>query len=163
MPAAPESPALTSIRQRLDTLEEKITGGFAALAQELHTLHVSSSPAAVGTEVTSETVLPLMTDVLRHNLIEHLNPVLAAMKRLEERIGFVANRPKFSGGGGVAAARIAEPWRTEQGRPPGPPRSQQNGQRPTPSTAAVDASFGSLSTRTFRSTPIARSRICGRR
>jgi hypothetical protein len=133
LPAAPESPALTSILQRLDTLEEKITGGFAALAQELHTLHVSSSPAAVGTEVTSETVLPLMTDVLRHNLIEHLNPVLAAMKRLEERIGFVANRLKFSGGGGGGSGQDRQkPWRTEQGRPPRPQRSQQNGQRPTP-------------------------------
>ncbi len=132
--AAPESHALTSILQRLDGLEEKITNGFAALAQEIHTLHVSSSPAAVGTEVSVETVLPLMTDALRHNLMEHLNPVLAAVKRLEERIGFVANRLKFSGGGGGGGGGQdrQKPWRAEQGRHPRPQRGPQNGQRPTP-------------------------------
>src|SRR5262249_27861782 len=127
--AAPESHALTSILQRLDGLEEKITNGFAALAQELHTLQGSSSPAAAGTEAPAETVLPLMTDVLRHNLMEHLNPVLAAVKRLEERIGFVANRLKFSGGGGGGGGQDRQkPWRAEQGRHPRPQRSQQNGQ-----------------------------------
>src|SRR5262249_17865096 len=127
-----ESHALTSILQRLDGLEEKITNGFATLTQELHTLHIASNPAAAGTDTTAETVLPLMTDALRHNLMEHLNPVLAAVKRLEERIGFVANRLKFSGGGGGGGQDRQKPWRAEQGRHPRPQRGQQNGQRPTP-------------------------------
>lgn len=136
LPAAPESHAVESILQRLDTLEEKITSGFAVLAQEIRTLNVTPAPAVVGSETTPEAVLPLMTDVLRHNLMEHLNPVLAAMKRLEERIGFVANRLKFSGGGGGGSGSGGQdrqkPWRNEQGRHPRPQRGQQNGQRPTP-------------------------------
>src|SRR5262249_58103730 len=100
LPVAPETPALASILQRLDTLEEKITGGFAALSAELNTLTAVPISDAVESEATSEAALPLMTDVLRHNLMEHLTPVMAALKRLEERIGFVANRLKFSGGGG---------------------------------------------------------------
>ncbi len=123
-----EARALTSILQRLDALEEKITGGFTVLTEELRPLHVAPLPAAVEPGTTPEAVMSLLADVLRHNLMEHLTPVTAALKRLEERIGFVANRLKFSGGGGGGQDR-QKPWRGEQGRHPRPPRGQQNGQQ----------------------------------
>src|SRR5262249_61183823 len=114
--------------------EKKPKNGSPPLQKDPHTPHTPPTPAAAGTDTTAETVLPLMTDALRHNLMEHLNPVLAAVKRLEERIGFVANRLKFSGGGGGGGGQDRQkPWRAEQGRHPRPQqRGQQNGQRPTP-------------------------------
>jgi hypothetical protein len=131
-----ETPVLASILQRLDTLEEKITDGFAALVVELRTLNATPPPAATEPGITPEVLLPPIADVLRHNLMEHLTPITAAMKRLEERIGFVANRLKFSGGSGGSSGGQdrQKPWRGEQGRhAPRPPRGQQNGQpRPAP-------------------------------
>jgi hypothetical protein len=130
--AAPETQALTSILQRLDQLEEKIAGGFAALASEVRALQAAPRSATAESGAGPDTIVPLIADALRHNLMEHLTPVTAALKRLEERIGFVANRLKFSGGSGGGQDR-QKPWRgSEQGRHPRPPRGQQNGQQRQP-------------------------------
>ena len=76
-------------------------------------------------------------------------PVTAALKRLEERIGFVANRFKQGGGGGQERQK---PWRQDHGRRPRPQRErgQANGQRSAqgqpqqwtpPSAASVQGHF----------------------
>lgn len=130
-PATPAVDGTTLILRRLEALEEKITGGFAALTEELRVLRTTPSPAAAEGEALPESALALVADVLRRNLMEHLNPVTAGLKRLEERVGFVANRLKHGGGGGGGQER-PKPWRHEQGRHPRPPRGQQNSPRPNP-------------------------------
>lgn len=141
-----ETDALASILQRLDVLEEKISAGFSGLAEEVRAL--KTIPATGGAETASDESLPLIADLLRRHLMEHLTPVTAGLKRLEERIGFVANRLKHGGGGGGQDRQ--KPWRHEQGRHARQPRGQQNGQRPNqgqpqqwtpPSAASVQGHF----------------------
>ena len=154
-PSAPEPDALVSIFQRIDALEEKISASFSGLAEELHTRETPQAPGGVESEAITDSTLPLVADLLRRNLMEYLTPVMAGLKRLEERIGFVANRLKHGGsgsssGGGGGPDR-QKPWRHEQGRHARPPRPQQNGQRPQnqgqpqpwtpPSAASVQGHF----------------------
>lgn len=132
-PGAPEPDVLAPILQRLDALEEKISVGFSGLAQELHTREPLQESGRGEPEAMTDSALPLVADLLRRNLMEYLTPVMAGLKRLEERIGFVANRLKHGGsgsssGGGGGPDR-QKPWRHEQGRHARPPRPQQNGQR----------------------------------
>jgi hypothetical protein len=144
-PTAPEMDTLPLVLQRLETLEEKITTGFTTLADELRAL--KATPAESASVV--ESLAPLMGDWLRQSLPEHLNPLAATLKRLEERIGFVANRLKHGGGGGGQERQ--KPWRQEQNRHARPPRGlPQNGQRPNqgqpqpwtpPSAASVQGHF----------------------
>jgi hypothetical protein len=147
-PTVSEADALTSILQRLDTLEEKISSGLFGLMEEVRAL--KTTPAAGGTESEAglDSSLHLVADLLRRHLMEHLTPVTAGLKRLEERIGFVANRLKQGGSGGGQDRQ--KPWRHEQGRHARPPRGQQNGQRPSqgqpqqwtpPSAASVQGHF----------------------
>lgn len=139
-PPVAEGETLTFILGRLDALEEKVARSFAELVEELRTFKVtlSTPPTSVG-EGESETDLPLVADVLRKNLMEHLTPVTAAIKRLEERVGFVANRLKHGGGGGSGGGGGGQDrpksWRHDQGRHQRPPRGQQNTQRPNPPQA----------------------------
>jgi hypothetical protein len=134
---APEGEILTTILSRLEVVEEKIVGSVAALVEELRTFKEAlTPPAAPDTELPPESTLPLVADLLRKNLMEHLTPVTAAIKRLEERVGFVANRLRQggggSGGGGGGGQDRPKPWRQDQGRHQRPPRGQQNTQRPNP-------------------------------
>jgi hypothetical protein len=113
-------------------LEDRIVSGFTALTEEVRALKVTPVATEASAETGPESSLPLVADLLRKNLMEHLTPVLAALKRLEERIGFVANRLKHGGGGGGGGPDRPKSWRHDQGRHQRPPRGQQNGQRPTP-------------------------------
>jgi len=146
-PAAPEVDLLAPVLHRLELLEEKITAGFTMLVDELRAF--KTMPATAESETTSESVVALVRDLLRQSLPEHLNPVSTALKRLEERVGFVANRLKHGGGGGGQERQ--KPWRQEQNRHARLSRGpQQNGQRPPqgqpqpwtpPSAASVQGHF----------------------
>lgn len=149
----PEGEILTTILGRLEAVEEKIAGSLTALVEELRTFKEAvTPPAAPDAELPPESTLPLVADLLRKNLMEHLTPVTAAIKRLEERVGFVANRLKHGGGGGGGGGgqERPKPWRQDQGRHQRPPRGQQNTQRPNqpqpqqwtpPSAASVQGHF----------------------
>ena len=145
-----ETDALASILQRLETLEEKISAGFSGLTEEVRALKTIPATGGAESEATPDASLPLIADLLRRHLMEHLTPVTAGLKRLEERVGFVANRLKHSGSGGGGGQERQKPWRHEQGRHPRPPRGQPNGQRPNqgqpqqwtpPSAASVQGHF----------------------
>lgn len=61
-------------------------------------------------EQPSETFLPIVADLIRQNLTEHLSPLTTALRRLEERVGFVSNRLKPGPGG----PDRQKPWRRDQ-------------------------------------------------
>lgn len=149
-PTVSEADALASILQRLDTLEEKISAGFLGLTEEVRALKTIPAAGGAESEAVLDSSLPLVADLLRRHLMEHLTPITAGLKRLEERIGFVANRLKHGGSGGGSGQDRQKPWRHEQGRHARSPRGQQNGQRPNqgqpqpwtpPSAASVQGHF----------------------
>ena len=146
-PDVPGTDALAALVQRLDALEEKITASLSGLMEELQALKTTSAAQGAEGESVPDSSLPLVADLLRRNLTEHLAPVTAALKRLEERIGFVANRFKQGGGGGQERQK---PWRQDHNRHARAPRGQPNGQRPVqgqpqqwtpPSAASVQGHF----------------------
>ena len=122
-PAVPPTPDLLAVvTERLNVLEEKIAGGLSSLTAEIHTLKPDPGlPSPDGT-VTSETFLPVVADLIRRNLMEQVNPVIASLKRLEERVGFISNRLKQPPPAGPDHRQ--KPWRHEQqqrhNRPRGP-------------------------------------------
>jgi hypothetical protein len=84
----------------------------------------------------------MVADLLRRSLAEHLTPITAALKRLEERIGFVSNRLKHQPGG----QERQKPWRHDQS--PHARSRRHNGPRPgqgqpwsPPSAASVQGHF----------------------
>lgn len=113
--------ALAPLSQRLDVLEEKITNGLSALSAEVHTLAAAASKNAEG-DAPTETFLPIVADLIRRSLMEHLTPVTAALKRVEERVGFIGNRLKHPAGG----QERQRPWRHE------PPRHARPKPHPAP-------------------------------
>lgn len=137
--ALPSDPdPLLLVHERLNAIEEKIASGFAALAAEIHARTTVPPMGTPVGDVTTDATLPLLTDVFRRQLMEQMSPVTAGMKRLEERIGFVANRLKHggsnsggssSGGGGGGGPERPKPWRNEPARHARPRGGgQQNGQ-----------------------------------
>jgi hypothetical protein len=146
-PAPPPAPAagpdgLGPVIQRLDGLEEKITTGLAALARELQALAAKPAAPSPDDGAPAETVLPIIADLIKRNLMEHLTPISATLKRLEERIGFVSNRLKNQPGG----QERQKPWRHDQPRHPRhrPPNGQRSGQGQSwgpPSAASVQGHF----------------------
>lgn len=147
-PPAPDT--LLIVLERLNSVEEKIASGFAALAEEIRALKAAPPAEIPEGDAAADTALPLLADIFRRHLMEQLSPVTAGMKRLEERIGFVANRLKHGGsssGSGGSGQERQKPWRNEQGRHARPrsggpqngqPRPPQNQPPPswTPSSAA---------------------------
>jgi hypothetical protein len=75
--------------------------------------------------MTSETFLAMVADLIRRNLMEQVNPMIASLKRLEERVGFIGNRLKQPLPGGQEHRQ--KPWRHEPQQRYNRPR----GQRPT--------------------------------
>ena len=146
LPSAPTEAVnpdvLAPLVQRLSDFEEKITASFATLATEVQALQANPVGRSPEGDTPSETVLPIIADLIRRNLVEHLTPITAALKRLEERIGFVSNRLKNSPGG----QERQKPWRHDQQRHPR--HRPQNGPRPgqgqpwsPPSAASVQGHF----------------------
>jgi len=118
--------ALAALVQRLDSLEEKFALGFSGLAEELRSLKTTLAARNGEAESSSDSSLPLIADLLQRNLAEYLAPMTATLKRLEERIGFVANRFKQGGSGGQERQK---PWRQDHSRHSRSQRGQANGQR----------------------------------
>jgi hypothetical protein len=147
--APPSSPpdtvnadGLAPLVQRLSDFEEKVTASFATLASEMQALQAKPAGRLPEGDTPSETVLPIIADLIRRNLVEHLTPITAALKRLEERIGFVSNRLKNSPGG----QERQKPWRHDQQRhprhrPPNGPRPGQGQPWSPPSAASVQGHF----------------------
>jgi hypothetical protein len=135
VPTDSDAEALAPLFQRLDALEEKITNSFSTLTAELLAL----KNAAGSSDTSSETFLPLVADLIRRSLMEHLTPVIAALKRLEERVGFIGNRLKYPGGG----QERQKPWRHDQPRR-ARPRGQHNAPRPGPGQSWAPPSAASV-------------------
>jgi hypothetical protein len=145
--AVPLTPDLLAVvTERLNALEERIAGGLSSLTVEIHALKPDPElPSPDGT-VNSETFLPVVADLIRRNLMEQVNPVIASLKRLEERVGFISNRLKQPPPGGQEHRQ--KPWRHEQQQRYNRPRGQrpagggssgsggQQGQTWTPPSAA---------------------------
>jgi len=133
---------LTALSERLTAVEEKITTGFSALASAVAALQTALASQRPDGGDPAETILPVVADLIRRNLTEHLTPITAALKRLEERIGFVSNRLKHPPGG----QERQKPWRHDQS--PHPRSRRHNGPRPgqgqqwsPPSAASVQGHF----------------------
>jgi hypothetical protein len=112
------SPAelLAPLLERLNAVEEKITAGFSTVATTIQGVQTAPAPAPPEEGEQTETFLPIVADLIRRSLTEHLTPITAALKRLEERVGFVSNRLKHAPGG---QQERQKPWRHDQ-----PPRSR---------------------------------------
>jgi hypothetical protein len=150
---APDGPAtptaelgsdnLQVLTERLSALDEKVTTSLSALATEIHNLQRTPSTTAAEGNLESETVLPIIGDLVRRHLMEHLNPLIASLKRIEERVGFIGNRLKHPGP--TQEQRQKPPWRHDQQRhnrprshngAPRPGQGQGQGQQWTPPSAA---------------------------
>ena len=133
----PAPDPLARLAPRLDDLEAKITSSLSALNSELQAHKGAASAAHPDGQAPADTFLPIVADLIRRNLMEHLTPVTAALKRIEERIGFIGDRLKHSAGG----PERQKPWRHDQPRHPRPPRPHPaprpgQGQPWTPPSAA---------------------------
>jgi hypothetical protein len=146
-PAVPPTPDLLAVvTERLNALEEKIIGGLSSLTAEIHALKPDPEVPSPDGTVTSETFLPAVADLIRRNLMEQVNPMIASLKRLEERVGFIGNRLKQPLPGGQEHRQ--KPWRHEPPQRYNRPRGQrpaggggssnggQQGQTWTPPSAA---------------------------
>jgi len=140
----PAPDPLARLAPRLDDLEEKITNSLSTLNSELQALKSAASAAHPDGQAPADTFLPIVADLIRRNLMEHLTPVTAALKRIEERIGFIGNRLKHPAGG----PERQKPWRHDQPRHPRPPRPHPAPPRPgqgqpwtPPSAASVQGHF----------------------
>lgn len=110
--AEPGPDSLLLLTQRLDTLEEKMTSGLSTLIAEVRALTAAGSTRS-GDSPPSDTFLPVVADLIRRSLTEHVTPLTAALKRLEERMGFISNRLKHPASG---PPERQKPWRHDQQR-----------------------------------------------
>lgn len=145
-PAGPAIPDLLAVvTARLNALEEKMAGGLSSLTAEIHALKPDPQAPSSDSALTSETFLPLVADLIRRNFMEQVNPLIASLKRLEERVGFIGNRLKQPLPGGPEHRQ--KPWRHEPQQRYNRPRGQrpagggsnnggQQGQTWTPPSAA---------------------------
>jgi hypothetical protein len=151
VPASPSFSAeplvenLQLLTERVNALEEKITASVETLASMVQTLkNQEAATVSAENEPSDETVLPVIADVIRQSIMEQLNPLVASLKRIEERVGFIGNRLKQ---GQSQDQRQKPPWRHDQQRHNRPPRGP-NGQRAPqgqpwnpPSAASVQGHF----------------------
>ena len=139
----PVQEEIVALQQRLETLEEKFSQGLSALVAEmgaLRTALIAKSPKA---EITQETLGSLFTELMQKNIGEQLGSVTGTLRRIEERVGFIGNRLKSSGGG----QGRNRTWRRDQSSN-ARPKGQQNVPRPgqgqnwtPPSAASVQGHF----------------------
>ncbi|MBI3797812.1 MAG: hypothetical protein HY268_12700 [Deltaproteobacteria bacterium] len=124
------SPAelLAPLLERLNAVEERITTGFSTVATTIQGLPLAPAPARPEEGEQTETFLPIVADLIRRSLTEHLTPIIAALKRIEERIGFVSNRLKHAPNG---QQERQKPWRHDQ-PPHSHPRRHGGGGAPRP-------------------------------
>lgn len=116
--------AILQLKARVETLEEKLCGQLAVLVaavEELRTARLDTQGAAVPNAEAGETRLQ---EALQQHVEQHIEPLSALLRRVDERVGFIGNRLKSSGGGGPGRNKT---WRRDQA---GNARARsQNGQR----------------------------------
>ena len=139
---APVAELLAPLMERLSAVEEKITAGFSTMVTAVQAQQAAPAPEHADGSGLTETFLPLVADLIRRGLIEHLTPITAALKRLEERVGFVSNRLKHPPG----RQERQKPWRHDQPsrsqpRRHGAPRPGPGQSWTTPSAASVQGHF----------------------
>ncbi len=140
--AAPVAELLAPLMERLNAVEEKITAGFSTMVTAVQALQAAPAPERSDGSDPAETFLPIVADLIRRSLTEHLTPITAALKRLEERVGFVSNRLKHPPGG----QERQKPWRHDQpsrsrSHRHGAPRPSQGQPWTAPSAASVQGHF----------------------
>jgi hypothetical protein len=136
---------LTAVTDRLTALEENLTQRLSSLATEIIAEKATLSRPGAGEQDAGEILLPLIADLMRRSLTEQLTPIVASLKRIEERVGFIGNRLKHPATG---QEQRQKPWRHDQqprhNRPPrgaNGPRPSQGQQWTPPSAASVQGHF----------------------
>ena len=139
---------LQLLTERLNAFEEKVTTSLSSLTVEIQSLKSATPTVSSDGNLESDTVLPIVGDLIKRSLMEHLNPLIASLKRIEERVGFIGNRLRQPAPN--QDQRQKPPWRHDQqqrhnrprghnGAPrPGPPQGQQ---WTPPSAASVQGHF----------------------
>ena len=133
----PVQEAIVALQQRLETLEEKFSQVLSALVAEMGALRTAVTAKSPNAEMTQETLGALFVELMQKNIGEQLGPVTGTLRRIEERVGFIGNRLKSSGGG----QGRNKSWRRDQSSN-ARSNSQQNalrsgqGQNWTPPSAA---------------------------
>ena len=129
--------ALLTLQQRLETLEEKLSQGLAALVTEVKELRSAAPVDPPQSGLTEETVGALLQETLRKHIEEQIEPVTTTLRRIEERVGFIGNRLKSSGGGGRNKSGRRDQSPNTRAKGPNAPRpGQSSGQNWTPPSAA---------------------------
>ena len=139
----PVQEAIVALQQRLETLEEKFSQGLSALVAEMGALRTALTAKSPTAEMTPETLGVLFAKLMQKNIGEQLGAVTGTLRRIEERVGFIGNRLKSSGGG----QSRNKSWRRDQpsnARPKGQQNTRSSGQGQNwtpPSAASVQGHF----------------------
>ena len=135
--------AILTLQQRLETLEGKLSQGLTALVAEIKELRSAApvDPPQLG--LSEEALGVLLQETLRKHIEEQIEPVTTTLRRIEERVGFIGNRLKSSGGGGRNKSGRREQSPNARVKGPNTPRPGQSpGQNwAPPSAASVQGHF----------------------
>ena len=116
--------AILLLQTRVETLEEKLCGQLAALATAVDELRAARSDTQGAAAPNAEGAEARIQEALQQHVAQHIEPLSALLRRVDERVGFIGNRLKSSGGGGPGRNKT---WRRDQA---GNARSRgQSGQR----------------------------------
>ncbi len=129
--------AILALQQRLETLEERLSQGLTALVAEVKELRSAPPVDPPQSGLTEESIGALLQETLRKHIEEQIEPVTTTLRRIEERVGFIGNRLKSSGGGGRNKSGRRDQSPNARAKGPNAPRPGQNsGQNWTPPSAA---------------------------
>jgi hypothetical protein len=129
--------AILTLQQRLETLEERLSQGLTALVAEVKELRSAPPVDPPQSGLTEESIGALLQETLRKHIEEQIEPVTTTLRRIEERVGFIGNRLKSSGGGGRNKSGRRDQSPNARAKGPNAPRPGQNsGQNWTPPSAA---------------------------
>lgn len=116
--------AILQLKARVETLEEKLCGQLAVLVAAVEELRTARPDTQVAAVPNAEAGEARLQEALQQHVEQHIEPLSALLRRVDERVGFIGNRLKSSGGGGPGRNKT---WRRDQA---GNARSRgQNGQR----------------------------------
>ncbi len=135
--------AILTLQQRLETLEGKLSQGLTALVAEVKELRSATPVDPPRPDLTQEAMGALLQETLQKHIEEQIEPVTTTLRRIEERVGFIGNRLKSSGGGGrnKAGRREQSPNARAKGlNAPRPGQSPSQNWTP-PSAASVQGHF----------------------
>lgn len=116
--------AILQLQARVETLEEKLCGQLAVLVAAVEELRVARPDTQGAAAPNAEAGAVRLQAALQQHVEQHIEPLSALLRRVDERVGFIGNRLKSSGGGGPGRNKT---WRRDQA---GNARARgQNGQR----------------------------------